>query len=93
LVDNAGYTWGADYGGSGNWDNTMGNALVQPQQDLSAITGCGQGTHGFGSSHIGAFNAVFCDGHVQPIQYAVNINTFYYLTAINDGQVIDFTTF
>jgi prepilin-type processing-associated H-X9-DG protein len=98
YCDWAGYTWGADSGSSGAWDNTMGNALVQPQQDLTAISGCGstspiQGTHGFGSSHVGAFNTVFCDGHVQPIQYSVNINTFYWLTQINDGQVIDFTTF
>ena len=89
AVDNiGGYTWGNDYGGSGNWDNTMGSYSYQPQQDLTASTGCNQGTHGFGSAHGSRFNAVFCDGHVSTIGYSVNLTVFQNLSNINDGQVI-----
>jgi len=88
IEDGVGYTWGADYGGSGNWDNTLGNVNYQPQQDLPASTNCGTGTHGFGSAHIQAMNAVFADGHVQPISYSVNLTVFQNLCGTNDGNVI-----
>ena len=86
-VDNAGgYTWGTDFGGSGNWDNTMGRSDLQPQQDLAA--NCSEGTHGFGSAHTARFNAVFCDGHVSTIGYNVDPTVFSNLCNTNDGQVI-----
>jgi prepilin-type N-terminal cleavage/methylation domain-containing protein/prepilin-type processing-associated H-X9-DG protein len=86
--DNRGFTWGYDFGGSGNWDNTMSNYNVQPQQDLPPSTGCSQCSHGFGSAHQGGMQTVFGDGHVQRVNYSVNITTFEYLCVINDGNVI-----
>jgi len=83
---NGGWTWGCDFGGGGNWDNTMGRSNVQPQQD--ALTGCNDGTKGFGSSHTGKFQAVFCDGSVTSVGYNVNINIWMQLCNIADGQVI-----
>src|SRR5262249_7519262 len=46
IVDNAGYAWGWDAGGSGNWDNSVvsNRGTVIPgagvNQDLTARTGC-----------------------------------------------------
>jgi len=92
-IDNRGFTWGYDFGGSGNWDNTMSSYAYQPQQDLPRSTGCNQGTHGFGSAHTQRFIAVFCDGSVQQINYSVNLTVFVNLCQINDGNVIDPSSF
>ncbi|HTU22100.1 MAG TPA: DUF1559 domain-containing protein [Gemmataceae bacterium] len=85
ICDNQGYTWGHDYGNSGNYDNTLSNVNYQPQMDLTAASGCNQGSHGFGSSHVGKFQAVFADGSVQGISYSVSLLTFQQLCSINDG--------
>jgi len=87
-VDNAGYSWGYDFGGQGNWDNTLGRTDIQVQQDWSGTCPNGGGTHGFGSSHAGKMNAVFCDGSVQGINYSVTTAVFGSLGSINDGAVI-----
>jgi len=90
LCDNQGYCWGYDFGGYGNYDNTMGNPVYQPQLDLKSgncVNG-NSGSHGFGSSHISKFNAVFCDGSVQNISYSVPLTVFQALCATNDGLPI-----
>jgi prepilin-type processing-associated H-X9-DG protein len=83
----SGYTWGYDFGGSGNWDNTVGCPAYQPKQDQGGTCGDG-GSHGFGSSHSGRFNAVFCDGSVQGINYGVTPAVMQQLCNISDGTVI-----
>jgi prepilin-type N-terminal cleavage/methylation domain-containing protein len=85
TVDSVGYTWGCDYGGGGNWDNTMGDAYVQPMMDQSNCSGA---THGFGSAHTAKFNAVMCDGSVQGISYSVNTTIFIALCTISGGEVV-----
>jgi len=102
-ADGEGYSWGADFGGYGNYDNTLGNPQVQPQQDETTTcpNGGNEPTHGFGSIHQNGFNAVMCDGSVHVISYTVpggNANTgvgpgpsvgsvFWNMCCINDGQV------
>jgi len=94
ACDNAGFSWGYDFGGQGgNWDNTLSSYAYQPQPDLpvaggSCING-NSGTHGFGSAHQSKMNAVFCDGSVQGISYSVPLATFVNLCNIADGQVIN----
>jgi len=89
--DNAGFSWGFDFGGpTGNWDNTLGYYAYQPQPDLPlAGQTCSQGTHGFGSAHSSKMNAVFCDGSVQGVSYSVNLTLFQNLCNIADGQVVN----
>ncbi len=81
-VDNAGYSWGYDFGGSGNWDNTLSRSDIQPQQDPSG----GTNTHGFGSAHTAVMNAGMVDGSVQTISYGINLGLFRLLTMPSDGQ-------
>jgi len=83
-VDNAGYTWGYDFGGQGNWDNTLGRSDIQPQKDSQGTTN----THGFGSAHPSAFNALMVDGSVHAFQYSVDGAQWNALCGINDGIVI-----
>ncbi len=85
ICDNQGFTWGYDYGNSGNYDNTLSNYNYQVQMDLQVTTNCNQGSHGYGSSHIMAMNAAFVDGHVQPVAYTVSIANFAHLCGINDN--------
>ncbi len=87
VCDNAGFGWGWDSGGAGNWDNTLSNVAYQPIQDNTS-TG-GQCTHGFGSAHTAKMNAVFADGSVQNISYSVQLTIFESLCGINDGAVIN----
>jgi prepilin-type N-terminal cleavage/methylation domain-containing protein/prepilin-type processing-associated H-X9-DG protein len=85
-VENGGYSWGlnAAGGSAGSVDNTASSVLLQPQQD----TNIGAATHGFGSSHVGKMNALFCDGSVQGISYSINLTTFQSLCGISDGTVL-----
>ena len=50
-----------------NPDSTA-NAFVMPMRDRPG----GASSIAFGSSHEAGFNAVFCDGHVDTISYAIN---------------------
>jgi len=108
--DNAGYAWGWDFGGSGNWDNTAmtnnghpgvivtgsNGASVQP--DLTAKTNCGQGAHGYGSSHTAGVNIMLMDGSVRMITFSINdaaitntprsMNLMQCLGHISDGNVL-----
>jgi len=97
-ADNVGYCWGYDFGGSGNYDNTLGLADFQPMPDgpgSGDCAGCTSGsygaTHGFGSAHPTGFNAVFADGSVHTISYTIPLLQFEFLCGINDGGVITFT--
>ena len=93
IVDYRGYTWGADYGNAGNYDDTMSNINYQPQQDLTAASGCSQGSHGFGSAHIQKFQCVLCDGSVRGVSYSVSLPVFQEFCEYNDGQVFDPSSF
>jgi len=92
-ADGCGYSWGIDWGGYGNYDNTLGRPDLQPKQDETTVCADGgnEPTHGFGSAHQNGFNAVFCDGSVHNISYSVpfGVNSvFYYMLQINDGTVL-----
>jgi prepilin-type N-terminal cleavage/methylation domain-containing protein/prepilin-type processing-associated H-X9-DG protein len=94
-ADNVGYTWGYDFGGSGNWDNTLGVVTYQPQADGNGggdAAGC-QGptcgsTHGFGSAHTGGFNCALVDGSVRFVTYSVTLQTWINACGITDGNVL-----
>ncbi|QJW99904.1 DUF1559 domain-containing protein [Frigoriglobus tundricola] len=87
VSDCPGWSWGVDSGGSGNWDATTltNNHAFAAQADLSASSGCSTGTHGFGSSHTGVFNALYLDGSVKSVPFSVAYATIQYLLNISDG--------
>ncbi len=90
YTNGSGYSWGYDFGGNGNWDNTLANNPgVVPQPDLTANSGCGEGSHGFGSSHLAAFNAAMCDGSVRSVKYGTAASIMQNLVNIADGNVLD----
>jgi prepilin-type N-terminal cleavage/methylation domain-containing protein/prepilin-type processing-associated H-X9-DG protein len=77
--DAVGYTCG--------WDlDTARTTDKAPKQDNF---GDSDKTKRFGSSHPGRFNAVFADGSVRPISYAIDPVIFSYLGNKSDGQVIN----
>ena len=81
--DNEGYSSG--------WDHDVvryTDANHPPQPDSN--NGSGWGEEKFGSSHIGRFNVVLCDGSVRSISYSVNLTVYTYMGVINDGQVVSF---
>jgi prepilin-type N-terminal cleavage/methylation domain-containing protein/prepilin-type processing-associated H-X9-DG protein len=96
-ADREGYCWGYDFGGSGNYDNTLGRGDIQPAVDgpgsgdtAGQTTGDYGATHGFGAAHNQGFNAVFADGSVHNISYQIPLQQFEWLCGINDGAVITF---
>jgi prepilin-type processing-associated H-X9-DG protein len=77
--DNQGYTCG--------WNNdTIRKVSRQPKPDFWAPSGDGLGA--FGSSHPLRFNALFTDGSVRSIPYAINKNIFMTLGDINDQSPV-----
>jgi len=72
VVDNQGYAWGWDAGGTGNWDNTVmannGISGVRPDITANITPVCNQGSHGYGASHPGGMNTLFMDGTVRFIR-------------------------
>ncbi len=56
-----------------------------PRQDTPGVTN----QWIFGSAHASACNFVFCDGHVQPLSYAIDRETFRRLGNRKDGLAID----
>jgi prepilin-type N-terminal cleavage/methylation domain-containing protein/prepilin-type processing-associated H-X9-DG protein len=62
-----------------------------PAPDYNAPSGDGGWL--FGSSHTGGFNAVFVDGSVHPVSYAISSTVFSYLGNESDGQVFDPNSF
>jgi prepilin-type N-terminal cleavage/methylation domain-containing protein/prepilin-type processing-associated H-X9-DG protein len=76
--DAVGYTCG--------WDlDTARTTDRVPRQDYS---GDSDKSKRFGSSHTGVFNAVFADGSVRRIRYAIDPLVFRYLGNKSDGQAI-----
>lgn len=76
--DNEGYTAG--------WDkDTMRSTRRPPTRDYSGI---GDGQLMFGSSHPAGICAVFADGSVHTISYAIDVRIFRLLGDRADGQVI-----
>ncbi len=81
--DNEGYTAG--------WDkDTIRRTNRPPAPDFN---GQGDGNRLFGSSHIGRINAVFADGSVHGISYAVSRTVFRRLGDRSDGQIVDSSSF
>ena len=76
--DNEGYTAGWD-------EDTIRSAVLPPTRDF---VGSGDGGDMFGSSHPGGINAVFVDGSVRDIPYAIDLAIFRCLGNIADGQNI-----
>jgi type II secretory pathway pseudopilin PulG len=75
--DNQGYTAGWNY-------DTVRKTTRPPQRDYSAPVGDGGGL--FGASHSAGINAVFADGAVHHISYAIVRRTFLLLGDKGDGQ-------
>jgi prepilin-type N-terminal cleavage/methylation domain-containing protein/prepilin-type processing-associated H-X9-DG protein len=76
-----------DVGYAGAFDNdTVRYTEQPPAPDYTAPDG--DGDWRFGSSHPGRFNAVFVDGSVRSISYAIDPTVFQYLGNKSDGQVI-----
>jgi prepilin-type N-terminal cleavage/methylation domain-containing protein/prepilin-type processing-associated H-X9-DG protein len=92
TVDNGGYSWGYDFGGCGNWDNTLGRVDIQPTQDTDSSVGINcqgdGGTHGFGSAHGTGFNAVYADGHVRNVSYSIPLVSLVWACNINNQNII-----
>jgi prepilin-type N-terminal cleavage/methylation domain-containing protein/prepilin-type processing-associated H-X9-DG protein len=105
LTDTVGFTWGVDHGGKGNWDVTAmtnnGNigvlrdssyAYTQNTTTLAVsrtTTYCTENAHTFGSSHDVGINAVFVDGSVRVVNYAIQVSTFQQLLNISDGETLN----
>lgn len=79
--DNEGYTSGWDH-------DTMRYTDRKPLPDLVASSG--DGNQRFGSSHVGAFHALFADGGVRVISYNIDSTVFTRLGQRNDGQPVSY---
>jgi prepilin-type processing-associated H-X9-DG protein len=77
--DDTGYTTGFD-------DDVIRRTDRPPAPDYFAPKGDGE--YRFGSSHLGGFNAVFADGSLHFIRYAIDPTVFSYLGNKSDGQAI-----
>jgi prepilin-type processing-associated H-X9-DG protein len=78
--DDSGYCGGFD------WD-TLRWGYQQPARDRFE-PGYTLGDTRFGSSHPGAFQAVFADGSVRAIRYTVGLTVFRRVCVRNDGQPV-----
>jgi prepilin-type N-terminal cleavage/methylation domain-containing protein len=98
VCDVAGYSFGRDSGGgyADAYDSTMSIHNLQPARDASDI--CNTvvnggityqlGTRGFGSSHVGAFNAVMVDGAVRSVKYTITATIFQNWILYNDAGIL-----
>jgi prepilin-type N-terminal cleavage/methylation domain-containing protein/prepilin-type processing-associated H-X9-DG protein len=86
--DYPGWSWGMDFGGSGNWDATTltNDASTGVVPDIKGT--CTTGTHGFGSSHTTGMNALYADGSVHVVQNSISVLTLQMLLNVNDGGVL-----
>ncbi|WP_439629474.1 DUF1559 domain-containing protein [Gemmata sp.] len=87
-TDGPGYSWGVDFGNTGNWDSTtMTNSITSnPQPDLK--TGCSEGTHGFGSAHTGLMNVAYADGSIRSVTFSITTATVQQLCDVGDGLAL-----
>jgi prepilin-type N-terminal cleavage/methylation domain-containing protein len=104
VCDNRGYTWGWDFGGSGNYDNSaltangLGTNGISLNPDQKASTNCNQGFHSYGSSHIAGANFMLMDGSIRMISFSISnaaitntpssLNLIQCLNYISDGNVL-----
>ncbi len=77
--DNEGYTVGWD-------EDTIRSTLVPPGLDTIEED---SGKEAFGSSHVGAFNAVYADGAIHSISYTIDRAVFKQLGDMNDGESVN----
>ncbi|MEQ8846706.1 DUF1559 domain-containing protein [Botrimarina sp.] len=84
--DDIGWTDGWDFDTVRYTGYQPGPDVPEPQANPIPADLRGYGYH-FGSAHTSAFNACFADGHVQPIQYDIDILLFNALGDRADGTV------
>jgi prepilin-type processing-associated H-X9-DG protein len=78
--DDTGYASGFDA-------DVIRSTTRPPAPDYNAPSG--DGDQRFGSSHTGGFNAVFADGSVHNLSYAISPDAFRYLGDKADGQIVN----
>lgn len=91
YLDPDNYLNGLDPGDNATWDmgydlnvvRWAGSGAFLPQQDTPGVTG----SNTFGSTHVSGFNMVFCDGHVQTLNYTIDPVMYGYLA--NRTQTTD----
>jgi len=83
--------WHDDVGWTDGWDpDTMRYTGYRPGPDIEEPRRQPEGFgYHFGASHPAVFNAVFADGHVQPIDYDIDLEVFNYMGDRQDGQTVD----
>jgi prepilin-type N-terminal cleavage/methylation domain-containing protein/prepilin-type processing-associated H-X9-DG protein len=69
---------------SGDSPDTLRGGHRLPESDSTAWTSTRQGA--FGGPHPGSFNAAFCDGSVRPIDFSIDAQTHFLLSAREDRQ-------
>jgi prepilin-type N-terminal cleavage/methylation domain-containing protein len=79
-----------DQGWTDGWDNdTLAYGTTPPARDGTYGT-C---AFGFGSMHTAGMQAVFCDGSVHQVSYSVDPTAFFNACQIQNGAVVDWSTF
>jgi prepilin-type processing-associated H-X9-DG protein len=71
-------------GWNGGWE-VYRTGSTQPARDIRSSSTAS--LTAFGSAHPTGFNAVFADGSVRHIRYAVNLTTWRRACVLNDGEV------
>ncbi|TWT78371.1 hypothetical protein Pla123a_11620 [Posidoniimonas polymericola] len=84
--DDIGWTDGWDFDTVRYTGYKPGPDVPEPIENPTPVDLRGYGYH-FGSAHTGAFNACFADGHVQPLNYDIDIVVFNALGSRADGVV------
>ena len=91
YLDPDNYLNGLDPGDNATWDMGYDLNVVRwagsnylPTQDTPGLLA---GSNTFGSTHVSGFNMVFCDGHVQTLNYTIDPIMYGYLA--NRNQTTD----